>query len=161
MVCVLRFQSRFRSGHRECPGTIRTAAGRCRRMRVGTDWTGLGLAGGIEIYNGTNIVAITRNVSSVIAAPSRQTRGTTWTSGSITRHGRFPWCWMGKPRLPGWHFCGGGGNDFAAMGDFSISPVPEPSSLALLASGLVGGLAAASPQDSINKFLLPDHSSSP
>jgi hypothetical protein len=53
---------------------------------------------------------------------------------------------MGKPWLPGWHFCGGGGNDFAAMGNFSISSVPEPSSLTLLASGLVGGLAAPSPQ---------------
>jgi len=36
----------------------------------------------------------------------------------------------------------GGLNDFRAMDNFSIPAVEEPSSLALLASGLVGGLAA-------------------
>jgi hypothetical protein len=36
----------------------------------------------------------------------------------------------------------GGGNDLGAMDNFSIPAVQEPSRLALLASGLVGGLAA-------------------
>lgn len=36
----------------------------------------------------------------------------------------------------------GGGNDFGAMANLSIPAVPEPSSPALLAGGLVGGLAA-------------------
>ena len=55
----------------------------------------------------------------------------------------------------------GGGNDFGAMDDFGIPAIPEPSSRALPASGLVGDWQPLAAQDSINKFPLPDHSSPP
>jgi hypothetical protein len=127
-----------------------------------TGASGIGFAGGIDVHSDNSIVAITGNYTTVLGTWTRDAwhhvdlvlnyprqtysvilDGTTLGSGLAFCGNNSGACNGAPVTEMGWDLFDtfGGGDDFGAMDNFSISAVPEPSSLVLIAGGLVGGLA--------------------